>query len=55
MSNYNFDNITIFDSNCGINITVRDSGSVQNVNFSNIRIETRTLICPAGMTALPVG
>jgi polygalacturonase len=41
MSNYNFDNITIFDSNCGINITVRDSGSVQNVNFSNIRIETR--------------
>lgn len=41
MSNYNFDNITIFDSNCGINITVRDSGSVQNVNFSNIHIETR--------------
>ena len=41
MSDYNFDNITIFDSNCGINITVRDSGSVQNVNFSNIRIETR--------------
>jgi hypothetical protein len=41
MSNYNFDNIIIFDSNCGINITVRDSGSVSNVNFSNIRIETR--------------
>lgn len=41
MSNYNFDNITIIDSNCGINITVRDSGSVQNVNFTNIRIETR--------------
>jgi polygalacturonase len=41
MSGYNFDNITIFDSNCGINITVRDSGSVQNVNFSNIHIETR--------------
>jgi len=41
MSDYNFSNITIFDSNCGINITVRDSGSVQNVNFSNIRIETR--------------
>jgi polygalacturonase len=41
MSDYNFDNITIFDSNCGINITVRDSGSVRNVNFSNIRIETR--------------
>ncbi len=41
MSNYNFNNITIFDSNCGINITVRDSGSVSHVNFSNIRIETR--------------
>jgi polygalacturonase len=41
MSGYNFDNITIYDSNCGINITVRDSGSVQNVNFSNVRIETR--------------
>jgi polygalacturonase len=41
MLNYNFSNITIYDSNCGINITVRDSGSVQHVNFSNIRIETR--------------
>ena len=41
MSNYNFDNITIIDSNCGINLTVRDSGSIQNVNFTNIRIETR--------------
>lgn len=41
MSNYNFDNITILDSNCGINITVRDSGSVQNVSFTNINIETR--------------
>lgn len=41
MSGYNFSNITIFDSNCGINITVRDSGSAQNMNFSNIRIETR--------------
>ncbi len=41
MSDYNFNNITIFDSNCGINITVRDSGSVQDVNFSNIHIETR--------------
>ncbi len=41
MSDYNFNNICIFNSNCGINITVRDSGSVQNVNFTNIRIETR--------------
>lgn len=41
MSNYNFNNITIYESNCGINLTVRDSGSIQNVNFANIRIETR--------------
>jgi polygalacturonase len=41
MSDYSFSNITIFDSNCGINITVRDSGSVHNVNFTNISIETR--------------
>lgn len=41
MSDYNFSNIVIYDSNCGINITVRDSGSVRNVDFSNIRIETR--------------
>lgn len=41
MSNYNFNNITIYDSNCGINLTVRDSGSIQDVNFANIRIETR--------------
>lgn len=41
MSNYNFNNITIYDSNCGINLTVRDSGSIQNVTFANIRVETR--------------
>jgi polygalacturonase len=41
MSDYNFSNITIFDSNCGINLTVRDSGSIQNVSFSNVSIETR--------------
>jgi polygalacturonase len=41
MSDYNFSNITIFDSNCGINLTVRDSGSIQNVNFTNVSIETR--------------
>ncbi len=41
MANYNFSNIVIFDSNRGINISVGDSGSVQNVNFTNIRIETR--------------
>lgn len=41
MSDYNFSNITIVDSNCGINLTVRDSGSIQRVNFENIHIETR--------------
>jgi hypothetical protein len=41
MTNYNFSNITIFDSNRGINIGVGDSGSISNVNFINIRIETR--------------
>ena len=41
MSNYNLSNITIYDSNRGINLTVGDSGSIQNVNFNNIRIETR--------------
>lgn len=41
MLNYNFSNITIYDSNCGINIMVRDRGSIQHVNFTNIHIETR--------------
>lgn len=41
MSNYSFSNITIFDSNTGINLTVRDSGGIENVFFNNIRIETR--------------
>jgi hypothetical protein len=41
MSDYNFNNITIYDSNRGINISVGDSGSVQNINFTNIHIQTR--------------
>lgn len=41
MANYNLSNITIYDSNRGINLTVGDSGSIQNMNFSNFRIETR--------------
>ncbi len=41
MSDYSFSNIVIYDSNRGINISIGDSGSVQNVNFNNIRIETR--------------
>lgn len=41
MSNYNLSNITIFDSNAGINIQIRDYAGIENVNFSNINIETR--------------
>ena len=41
MSNYSFNNITIFDSNCGINIQIRDYAGVENLSFSNFRIETR--------------
>lgn len=41
MANYNLSNITIYDSNRGINISVGDSGSIQNVNFTNFSIETR--------------
>lgn len=41
MSNYNFDNITIFDTNCGININIRDYAGIENINFNNINIETR--------------
>ena len=41
MSDYNFSNITIFDSNRGINISVSDSCSLENVAFDNIHIETR--------------
>lgn len=41
MSGYSFSNITIFDSNRGINISVSDSCSLENVTFDNIHIETR--------------
>lgn len=41
MSDYNFSNITIFDSNRGINISVSDASSLENVTFNNISIETR--------------
>ncbi|MGI6243768.1 MAG: glycoside hydrolase family 28 protein [Prevotella sp.] len=41
MENYSFNNITIYESNCGINITVRDREGLTNANFSNISIETR--------------
>lgn len=41
MSDYNFSNITIFDSNCGININIRDYAGIDNINFTNLNIETR--------------
>ena len=36
-----FSNISIFDSNRGINISVSDACSLENMTFTNIRIETR--------------
>jgi len=41
MSNYNFNNINITNSNRGIVLTVRDSGSISDMHFQNINIETR--------------
>lgn len=41
MSDYNFSNIDIYDSNCGIGICVRDYAGLENVNFSNFNIHTR--------------
>ena len=39
--NCSFDNIVVHDSNRGIAIFVRDKGSISNIQFSNIRIDTR--------------
>lgn len=36
-----FDNITIWDSNGGLSIQQRSAGTIQNVTFSNIHVETR--------------
>ena len=41
MSDYSFSNITIFDSNCGVNINIRDYAGIENINFANLDIETR--------------
>jgi hypothetical protein len=41
LRNYRFDNITIYDSNRGIGIFVHQDGSVENIHFSNMSIETR--------------
>lgn len=41
MSNILFENITIWDSNSGIGIQQRSQGSIHNVTFRHIHIETR--------------
>jgi hypothetical protein len=41
LRNYRFDNITIYDSNRGIGIFVHQDGSIENVHFSNMTIQTR--------------
>lgn len=41
MSDILFDNITIHDSNAGLSIQQRSEGSIINVTWSNIRIQTR--------------
>ncbi len=39
--NYRFDNITIYDSNRGIGVFLNMDGSVENIHFSNMTIQTR--------------
>jgi hypothetical protein len=41
LRNYRFDNITIYDSNRGIGIFVHQDGSIDNLHFSNMTIQTR--------------
>ncbi len=41
MRNYNFSNLTIYDSNRGIGLFVRDRGSIEDMTFTNIVIKTR--------------
>jgi hypothetical protein len=41
MRDYTFSNLVIHDSNRGIGIFARDEGSIENIAFSNIVIETR--------------
>jgi hypothetical protein len=41
MSDILFDNITIWDSNGGMSIQQRSQGSIINVTFSNVKVETR--------------
>jgi hypothetical protein len=41
LKNYRFDSITIYDSNRGIGIFVHQDGSIEDVHFSNMTIQTR--------------
>lgn len=41
MSDFNFSNIDIYDSNCGIGICIRDYAGLENLNFSNFNIHTK--------------
>jgi polygalacturonase len=41
LRNYRFDNITIYGSNRGIGIFVHQDGSIDNLHFSNMTIQTR--------------
>eukprot|EP00750_Incisomonas_marina_P028700 INCI684.4.p1 GENE.INCI684.4~~INCI684.4.p1 ORF type:complete len:256 (+),score=27.77 INCI684.4:1081-1848(+) len=41
MYDFIFDNITIWDSNGGLEIQQRSAGSIRNLTFSNIQLETR--------------
>ncbi len=41
LKNYSFSNITIYDSNRGIGLFVHQDGNIENIQFSNIQIQTR--------------
>ena len=41
LRNYRFDNITIYGSNRGIGVFVHQDGSIDNLHFSNMTIQTR--------------
>jgi len=41
LRNYRFDNISIYESNRGIGIFAHQDGSVEDIHFSNISIQTR--------------
>ena len=41
LRNYRFDNITIYESNRGVGIFVHQDGSLENIHFSDMTIQTR--------------